>query len=814
MNKDEGHQTPATVGLDWDGSDFIEVVAQSALCLRTAMSYAHDACEVKKWVDAKLLEMLWCPCGHPENPDWLSKDVVRSKLSSLPPKKLWHHCCDWSHESKCPKLDASKDVDSTMHCYAGGLLARVLLGPMDWFFECERKPSKDTRELGDSPLLWVVAKLYDQLGDINFYRTLSGMELDDPDYQIGQLLFRIPEADYEWFRTWIADFSTLLREKEDKKEVDYCLICTEAHAQSADEPERFPPQFLKYDVSGIMSALDTSALRRKLNIIRKSQIREILSQRILTEKTRRNREEALNRKRLGASDIPTLLESDEFALALNGQVVTEAINEIKGKFEKCFYAVPGSKNGKSLPDDLREKIASLVDEVNQKSLVTLAEDDKSLHPKLANYFIWLKALHPKLGSYTVRYSANYRLLPDSDSATEGRRDRIQNPCFVIASRELPSPRLLAAARVSLTHCLGPLEDYYAIWQARKNSAVIARADVGTGMFHNLRHYVGALQNDAATLARLSEWMSTESANEATPKYVADTAVALKRTLQKLDGFQRAVFHSLVTALIEQQGLGLVNHVSSFTNPAENTTIRRGAEDRTIAADQAIADALRLFYRSVKPSLERFGTTGSDDWVEVRERNVVRSIVGCSWPIGSIESFTLADESELKRLSKEKWNSLGSILPEDIVTLEEAIAALGKLGIDIRTRDVAGCLLPQDAASLVLEEVIINAVRAAAKYHWFTGGGMIVSIVGEHDTIMVSNTAIPEDIQRLLRPPEHPQGREGWGRYAVHLMLKLRNWQVKFSEGKLDEFPVAITSLSWGQARRQGDKDENPQGTHS
>jgi hypothetical protein len=81
--------------------------------------------------------------------------------------------------------------------------------------------------------------------------------------------------------------------------------------------------------------------------------------------------------------------------------------------------------------------------------------------KLANYFIWLSCLHPNLASYTVRYASNYRLLPPNVKKRGRAHSVVQNPCFVIASRALPSTKLVSAARVSLTHILSPIEDHYA-----------------------------------------------------------------------------------------------------------------------------------------------------------------------------------------------------------------------------------------------------------------------------------------------------------------------------------------------------------------
>lgn len=465
---------PANEGLNWKESSFLEVVAQSASCLRTAMSYAKDGCEVRKWVDLKFLEMLWAPCGHRDTSALFGKDIVRSELSGRTPKGLWDKNCDWRFtkegENPCPQ------------CYAGSLLPRVLLGSMDWFFECEQEQNKRISESDESPLLWVVAKLYDQLGKINFYRTLSSMEVVDPDYQIGQLLFRVPEIDYEWFGRWIADFSTLLREQEGKKEVDYCLVCKEEHARWAKaQPERWPEQFWWYDVSEIMSMVDTSGLLNELKtfLSLNPQTGEVLSKCILTPKTLEYREEALRRKREKpdeAGDIPSLLGAKEIRRAMSNGDVKRKFEQVKPRYEDCLYAVPdsGSGRGRPLPDALQRAIGELLADVSSKPEVTFKDPPETLYPKLANYFLWLNSLHPNLATYTVRYASKYRFArrEDEDGNEDGSEDGndqtpIQNPCFVIASSELPSSQLLAASRVALTHCLGPLEDQYAMVEAAR-----------------------------------------------------------------------------------------------------------------------------------------------------------------------------------------------------------------------------------------------------------------------------------------------------------------------------------------------------------
>ena len=417
-------------------------------------------------MDAKLLEMLWCPCGSSCDPKWLSKDVVRAELASLSAKdgkvksvneQLWAGSCNWQYdENECPQ------------CHAGGLLARVLLGPMDFLFECERNRGHS------SPLLWVIAKLYDQIGGVNSYRTLSSLNRSATNYRIGQLLFRVPEANYQWFKDHVADFSTLLRGAEDKTEVDYCLVLDKKLQDAAGKKEK-ELRFHIYDIFSIMDILDRikdiRGLRRDLAKCTSADVSRQLSLQILSPDTLGYREDAFRQRKNDDQSIPLHLRRQEPALLGLGKApktVEKAIKDAQTALDQHFYPVPQSdvtaQHLRPLPQALQTALKDLVKKVNKQADIKIKLDDVFLR-KLANYFIWLGALHPNLGSYTVRYAASYRLMPVGNADAESKHDRIQNPCFVIASRKLPSSRLLAAARVSLTHCLGPLEDYYAIKQA-------------------------------------------------------------------------------------------------------------------------------------------------------------------------------------------------------------------------------------------------------------------------------------------------------------------------------------------------------------
>lgn len=768
---------PTKTGLNWDGSDFIEVVAESAYCLRSAMSYAHSGCQVKKWVDAKLLEILWSPYGHPQaSGEILSlfhKDVVRSEMSSFTPKKLWEGSCNWEFGVNCPR------------CNAGGLLARVLLGPMDWLFECERKPSKDIDNFGESPLLWVVAKLFDQFGGNNFYRTLSGMERDDSDYRIGQLLFRIPEVKYQWFQDHIADFSSLLREFEDKKEVDYCLVCTEELWQRKTDIGKFPRQFEAYQVSGIISALDGKAtlLRNKLLAICSPQVSQQLSRLMLNEKTRHYWQDAMDIRSHSANGIPdfdppAFNELKDIALTFNDDDLRNALERATNELEECFYDVPGFEDGKIvsryLDDDMEvnKEIGKLVKQIDEKSGVSLQEKVENLYPKLANYFIWLKALHPDLGSYTVRYAANYRLLPDSDSSAEGSRDRLQNACFVIVSRELPSPTLIAASRVSLTHCLGPLEDYYAIDQARKISALMARADVGTGMFHNLRQYLHSLQKYSGALENITKRSSGIDISD-----VALIAQKLSDTLAETFRFQGAVFDVLTLDVTS----GRIGGVA--VGKAGNVR------------DQ-VALALRLLYDGAMGAI-MLASQRKNSMIGDNDFNTARVLIGCNNEVVRKRGSRKGADFEVLAAKASTFVKDTAYLHQPTGTLQEISAAFAELGVTVDTSGIdEKSQLPENLCYLVMNEMLLNAMRASLWFNWVSQGPASIQIKTEANQLHIINTAMQEDIDKAMIEPRRPLGKSsGWGRWATREMIKLTGWKLVFEPAKLDNYNALSTILT-------------------
>ena len=547
--------------LNWEGIDLVQVVAESAYILRQAMRYSDGNCDVKRWIDAKLLEALWCPYGSASDKKWLAKDVVRNELGSLDtPNNIWDDSCQCIYNPDT----------CTQRCDAGSLLARVLLGPMDWLFHCESNKI-------ENPLLWVVAKLYDQLAGVNSYRTLSGLERGD-DYRIFQLLYRIPEADYEWFTKWMVDFSALLRDTEKRAEADYFLICTDRLRKEWDSKKANYEKFQAYCVSSIISILkkskDIPVLREHLALFITPDVSDQLSQRLLGESTQLYRDEAFQHKSQGSHDTPRSIGDDAVTQAFTiTDEIKFTVGRAKSELEVHFY-----RSNDQLPSVLKDSLKVLIRDIEEKTFVDLTTKVNNGEVplwKLANYFIWLCTLHPELGSYTVRYGANYRLMPDTDSGRNNTHDRFRNPCFVIASRQLPSPRLLAGARVSLTHCLGPLEDYYAIKQARRSSAADARADVGTGMFHNLRQYLHSLQKYSGALGDISRNMASSDA--------ALVAHALSGTIDEAFRFQDAVFGVLTAdhsaGGIDRGYLGTPESIRNLVASSTFTSVLRRGDGR-------------------------------------------------------------------------------------------------------------------------------------------------------------------------------------------------------------------------------------------
>ena len=466
-------------GLAWNSEDLTEVIAQGAHLLRRAMR-APQHCNVRSLVDAGLLELLWCPLESPsaQSRPWLAKDIVRSTLAELPAcnekgepytvnEQLHHVHCNFEPSEKCAQCDAH------------GILARVLLGPMDWFFEREGK------EDGKNPLLWVVAKLHDQVAGLNYYRTLSSVDMKSENkkneelaYSVGQLLIRLPEEDYDWFARHIADLSTWVINSERSREIDYCLICSlelsnTRETELAKHIDVYHAARVMEAVKGwckrrggLMKALralpyseDTTRAFSRSPLSFSTHSRCRLSDK--TDKTQRH----LESKAENSGERKELANLDVNDIRFAKTLLSKAKRTLEDHFFKSNHQLEQEGISPEKKDRVVAELSRALKEFEYDLKNMIGPTDNIELPelwKLANYFIWLSCLHPQLGSYTVRYAANYRLMPDDQRGAAGRRDRLQNPCFVIASRTLPSLPVVSAARVALTHCLGPLEDYYAM----------------------------------------------------------------------------------------------------------------------------------------------------------------------------------------------------------------------------------------------------------------------------------------------------------------------------------------------------------------
>lgn len=783
----------AKKGLDWQGKDLVEIVAKSARWLRQAMSYSDgrgepkkgvndkpldNGCEVKKWVDAKLLEALWCPWNKPAEEKWLWKDVVREDLALLgTPDDLWKKTCNWHF-----------DPDNCPRCHAGGLLARVLLGPMDWLFYCEKKNAAE-----GTPLQWVVAKLYDQLGGVNIFRTLSDMESGD-DYRVFQLLYRIPEADYKWFTDLMVDFSGLLRDTEGKREVDYCLVCNEKLCINKEGQEEVAEQVQTYAVHSILTIvkreIEIQSLRSQLASLNTPMISDQLSQRILTETTRSNRENALKRKSQGSADVPRCLESEAVTQVFTRNAeIDRAVERAKIVLQDHFV-----KSDSELPPGMEVALLNLLNDIGEKIHVDLRKKVKNGELflwKITNYFIWLSALHPDLGSYTVRYAANYRLMPDADFGTENTPDRLRNPCFVIASRELPSARLLAGARVSLTHCLGPLEDYYAIKQAKRISAANARADVGTGMFHNLLQYIhslqkhiGVLDNTLANVRRLAE---------TNPLFypVAEALDGSIETLADTYRFQKAVYRCL--AAEEEDGI---------------SSLKEGQTRMLVPADRSILHCLRTALTAVHGAAYYIMHEGaSSSYVGTGNLTMLRALSGCRFPDSEESIGTWDDRLNLDELkTRLRAGEFQNLLNKSVAcsTIAETIEAYRAWGFDLRLNLIDQAHIPQDLDTLVVNELVLNALRGSSMARWKMMAECpsvlaVVSIHCDNSCLTITNTGLPHSIERALRPIKRPIGQaSGWGQWATKKLLGLLGLQAMTPEKvTIDGRDALRTTIRWG-----------------
>ena len=111
------------------------------------------------------------------------------------------------------------------------------------------------------------------------------------------------------------------------------------------------------------------------------------------------------------------------------------------------------------------------------------------------------------------------------------------------------------------------------------------------------------------------------------------------------------------------------------------------------------------------------------------------------------------------------------------TLEKMIEAFASLGIYVETREISEyAKLPENLCYLALNEMVLNAMRAALWFRWAGKGDAWICIKARSNEVSIVNTATEEDIESRLTPPERPLGKaSGWGRWATREMINLAGW---------------------------------------
>lgn len=287
-----------------------------------------------------------------------------------------------------------------------------------------------------------------------------------------------------------------------------------------------------------------------------------------------------------------------------------------------------------------------------------------------------------------------------------------------------------------------------------------RGDIGAGMFHNLRHYLAALQHDADTFRMLSDSLPVHLRDDLSSDRLLATTRSIQRTIRILQVFQRGVFSTITK--------------SSFGHPDQTTALEPTDLSSTT---NMVTDCLRVLYRSLRSSLRAFGEVGHDNWASDTELLFLRATLGCRSGKENPSGFRRSERHELAELADREWCSKSEQLSGDVSTLSEALGALGVIGMAVDCDIDPSHRIPTEAGILVLEELVTNAVRAAARASWLCGSPLQLSISASEASISIRNPATLADIARLSAPACRPEGQGGgWGRWAVQLFCEWWGWK--------------------------------------
>lgn len=306
-------------------------------------------------------------------------------------------------------------------CRADELLPRLLMAPLKKLFEEQEKRCE---------LLWIALMLYDESEACPkerkwAFRTLNFLDADDE--LLLQLLYGSAEVFYpEVFgesKGPIYDLSDRIRAKylADRKDPDYCLLVKGKRTHTFNVAPIMESRMISVAANNVRTHLR--------NMMKINEVRRAVS------KFAWNGDSASWRK---------------------GRVyVTKALR---------FLLKP---NDVSCDSDMQARLKTF----RSEAAIDLGDDQLW---RLANYFVWLKATHPALGAYTVRHVPNFRVTYLGGGGDGG--PVLQPSGFVIASKTVPPPDLVAKAELTLTHILGPLSDYYGLRVAEERAAARSRAE--------------------------------------------------------------------------------------------------------------------------------------------------------------------------------------------------------------------------------------------------------------------------------------------------------------------------------------------------
>jgi hypothetical protein len=187
--------------------------------------------------------------------------------------------------------------------------------------------------------------------------------------------------------------------------------------------------------------------------------------------------------------------------------------------------------------------------------------------------------------------------------------------------------------------------------------------------------------------------------------------------------------------------------------------------------------------------------------------MLRALSGCSFPDNEEGAGSWDDKLHLAELQRRLRSvEMKGTLSKEVSckSAEETVRAYQHWGFDLRLDVAAGATMPLHLDVLVVNELLLNALRASAVAMWKSRSTChstraFISIDCDSSYLTITNTALQSSIERACRRVKRPEGQaSGWGHWATQQLLQLLGLPPVIREAvNIGGEPALRTKVQWG-----------------